>query len=78
MAIIEGTSGAVSGEFSGTYAIDAGIFSLSLAGYEVAENAGSVTITVYRDGLSGSSVEVSYTTENGTAVAPGTVTVNWP
>jgi methionine-rich copper-binding protein CopC len=46
-----------------------GVLSFSSATYTVAENAGSITITVNRLGGSNGTTKVDYTTSNGTAIA---------
>jgi hypothetical protein len=46
-----------------------GSLSLSASGYAVAQNAGSMTVTVDRTGGSSGAISVAYATANGTAVA---------
>lgn len=47
----------------------AGTLNLSASSYAVAENGGSVTVTVQRSGGSAGAASVSYATANGTAIA---------
>ena len=53
-----------------------GVLSIGSASYSVAENAGSVTITVTRSLASYGAVSVQYATANSAAVAPGDYTAN--
>jgi hypothetical protein len=51
-----------------------GALQFSAATYSVAENGGSLTVTVNRIGGSAGAVSVNYATTNGTATAPGDYT----
>ncbi|HYG61886.1 MAG TPA: choice-of-anchor Q domain-containing protein, partial [Thermoanaerobaculia bacterium] len=62
--------------------INAGTIQLAVTAASINENGGTITITATRTGGSDGAVSVSYTTSDGTAVAPGDYTgaagtLNW-
>ena len=61
--------GTASVTITGDAAAPVGSLELSASSYAVAQNAGSVTVTVIRPGGSAGAVTVAYATANGTAVA---------
>ncbi len=64
-----GNPGSASVTISGDATAPVGSLRLSAARYTVAQSAGTVTVTVVRNGGSNGAVSVAYATANGTAVA---------
>jgi hypothetical protein len=64
-----GTPGSATVTIAGDASAAVGSFQLSKSGYSVAQNAGTVTVTVNRTGGSSGAASVTYKTTNGTAVA---------
>ncbi|WP_428312727.1 Calx-beta domain-containing protein [Hydrocarboniphaga sp.] len=80
--VLSGASGASLGEIKAATATivddeaaQPGVIKLGASSYTVAENAGTLSVTVLRDIGSDGAVSVQYTTNNGTATAGGDYTL---
>jgi hypothetical protein len=61
---------------TGSQAVSSGTLALSAASYTIAQNGGSVSVSVTRSGGSSGAVSVAYATANGTAIAGSNYTAS--